>query len=173
MKALGLILARGGSKSIPKKSIYPCAGKPLLEYTIESALKAKLLDRVILSTDDEEIAEVGRKAGAEVPFMRPQQLAEDTTPDLPVLEHALNWLKDNEGYEPDVVVHLRPTSPLRSAGDIDVGIQMMMDDPEAESLRSVVSPPHTPFKFYRIDEGEKFLRPILKEGYPEVFEKLG
>lgn len=172
-KALGLILARGGSKSIPKKSIYPCAGRPLLEYTIDSALKSKLLDRVILTTDDEEIAEIGRKAGVEVPFMRPKELADDTTPDLPVFEHALNWLKENEGYEPEVVVHFRPTSPLRSAIDVDRGIQMMIDEDEAESVRSVVPPPHTPFKFYRIDEGEKFLRPILKEGYPEVFERLG
>ena len=94
---LGLILARGGSKSIPKKSIAPCAGKPLLAYTVEAAQHAKGLDRLVISTDDHEMAEVARGLGVEVPFMRPKELAEDTTPDFPVLEHAIKWFEEHEG----------------------------------------------------------------------------
>lgn len=170
-EVLGLILARGGSKSIPKKSIHPCADKELLYYTIKSAQDSKSVTRLIITTDDEEIAEVARKYGVEVPFMRPKELAEDLTPDLPVFEHALKWLDENEGYKPDMIVHLRPTSPMRSGVDIDRAVKLMMENDDAESVRSVVEPPHTPFKMYRHDEGEKFLKPILSKDYPDVFEK--
>lgn len=170
-KILGLILARGGSKSIPKKSIYPCAGKELLYYTIKSAQASKSITRLIITTDDEEITEVAKKYGVEVPFMRPKELAEDLTPDLPVFEHTLKWLKENENYEPDAIVHLRPTSPIRSGADIDAAVQMLLENSDAESVRSVVVPPHTPFKLYRHDESEKFLKPILIKDYPDVFEK--
>lgn len=112
---LGIILARGGSKSIPKKSIALCAGKPLMYYTIKAAKESKLLTRIIISTDDEEMAEIARSYGVEVPFLRPKELAEDLTPDLPVFIHALKHLYDSEGYMPDVVVHLRPTTPLKKA----------------------------------------------------------
>lgn len=172
-KILGLILARGGSKSIPKKSIYPCAGKPLLYYTIGAAQNAKRITRLIISTDDEEIAEVARGYGVEVPFMRPKELAEDLTPDLPVFQHALKWLKEKEGYSPDVVVHLRPTTPLKSSADIDKAIQLLMDHSDADSVRSVVQPPQTPFKMYRMQDGEKFLKPLLSAAYPEIFGRYG
>src|SRR3989344_1919877 len=108
---LGIILARGGSKSIPRKNIKPFCGKPLIVWSIEAGLKSHMLDRLILSTDDEEIAQVGRDAGAEVPFMRPAELAQDTTPSMPVLQHAVAWLKEHEGYMPDYVLLLEPTSP--------------------------------------------------------------
>ncbi len=170
---LGVILARGGSKSIYKKSIAPCAGKPLLTYTIEAAQHAKSLDRVIISTDDEEIAELARSQGVEVLFMRPKELAEDSTPDLPVFEHALNWLLEHEGQLPEMVVHLRPTTPLKASADIDEGVRLMRENPEASSVRSVCAPLHTPFKMFRLDNGAKYLRPILKKEYPELFEKYG
>lgn len=167
-KILGIILARGGSKSIPKKSIAMCAGKPLLVYTIESAKNSKLLDKVILTTDDEEIAEVGRKFGVEVPFMRPKHLAGDTTPDIPVIQHAIEELK-KQGYEADIVVQLRPTTPLRSGKDIDRGIEMILVD-GVDSVRSVCEPLHTPFKMHKInDQGQ--LVPLLKNEFPETFEK--
>lgn len=170
-KVIGIILARGGSKSIYKKSIAPCAGKPLLTYTIEAAQHAKSLDRVIISTDDEEIAELARSQGVEVLFMRPKELAEDSTPDLPVFEHALNWLLEHEGQLPEMVVHLRPTTPLKASADIDEGVRLMRENPEAGSVRSVCEPIHTPFKMFRIKEGEKYLTPLLSKEYPEVFEK--
>ena len=168
---LGLILARGGSKSIPKKSIALCDGKPLLYYTIKAAQQSRLLTRIAISTDDEEIAEVARSQGVEVPFMRPKELAEDEVPDFPVFQHALTWFRDKESYVPDVVVHLRPTTPFKSPRDIDRGIKLLLDSPDAESVRSVCTPLHSPFKMYQIKEGEKFLKPLLLGVYPEVFNK--
>jgi N-acylneuraminate cytidylyltransferase len=170
-KVLAIILARGGSKSIPKKSIALCAGKPLMFYTIKAAQNAKLIDRIIITTDDEEMAGYARSEGVEVPFMRPKELAEDLTPDLPVMQHALRWLEENEGYIPEMLVHLRPTTPLKASADIDKGIELMRAHPEAESVRSICSPLHTPFKMFRLDEGEVYLKPILSKEYPEVFEK--
>lgn len=113
MKILGIITARGGSKGIPGKNIKPLAGKPLIAYTIEAAKESGVFDRIILSTDDKRIAEVARSCGCEVPFMRPAELAGDSTPHLPVLQHAVRWLEDREEYKPDAVVILQPTAPLR------------------------------------------------------------
>ena len=172
MEVLGIIVARGGSKSIPKKSIAPCAGKPLMWYTIDAAKKSKNITRLIISTDDQEMADIAKEHGVEVPFMRPDELAEDHTPDLPVFQHALNFLKEKEGYEPDAVVHLRPTTPLKDSGDIDLGIELLQKHPESHSVRSVCSPLHTPFKMYRQQEDSPFLSPILKKEYPEVFEEF-
>ena len=112
-KILGIITARGGSKGIPGKNIKELAGKPLIAYTIKAAKESGVFDRVILSTDDEKIAEVARLHGCEVPFMRPAELAKDDTPTMPVIRHALDWLKVNEKYEPEAVMILQPTSPLR------------------------------------------------------------
>jgi len=168
---LGLILARGGSKSIPKKSIALCDGKPLLYYTIKAAQGSKLLTRLVISTDDEEIAQVACGLGVEVPFMRPKELAGDEVPDFPVFEHSLQWFRDNENYVPDIVVHLRPTTPFKTGEDIDKGIELLMGNPDAESVRSVCTPLHSPFKMYRAEEKEKFLVPLLKDTYPDVFKK--
>ncbi len=170
-EVLGVILARGDSKSIPEKNIYPCAGKPLLYYTVMAAQHSRLISRLIISTDNEKIASIARKLDVEVPFMRPKELAQDSTPDLPVFQHALTFLKEKEGYEPDAVVHLRPTTPLKSSADIDTGIQLLLENPDATSVRSVCSPLHTPFKMYMLDEGEKFLKPLLTSVYPDVFQK--
>jgi len=170
MEVLGVIVARGGSKGIPKKNIALCAGKPLIWYTIDAAKKSKHITRLIISTDDEAIAAIAREHGVEVPFMRPKELAEDGTPDLPVFQHALRKLEEKEGYFPDAVVHLRPTTPLKSADDIDKGVQLLIDTPEAHSVRSVCEPLHTPFKMYKLDEGETMLKPLLTGAYPGVFE---
>ncbi|MBL8187170.1 MAG: acylneuraminate cytidylyltransferase family protein [Acidobacteria bacterium] len=124
MRVLGLIPARGGSKCVPRKNIKLLAGKPLLAYTAEAALAAKRLARVVLSTDDAEIAEVGREFGVEVPFFRPAELAEDSTPTLPVVQHALSFL-ERHGDRFDAVCLLQPTNPLRRAGDIDACIELM------------------------------------------------
>src|SRR5512147_323733 len=108
-EVLAIIPARGGSKGIPRKNIKEFAGHPLIAYSIAAGLQAQAVTRVIVSTDDDEIASVALRYGAEVPFMRPSELAEDTTADLPVFQHALAWLEEREGYRPLMVVQLRPT----------------------------------------------------------------
>ncbi len=107
---LGVVTARGGSKSIPRKNIKMFAGRPLIAWAIEALRESGVVDRVVVSTDDDEIADIARKFEAEIPFMRPAELAQDTTPSLSVLQHAVQWLKDNEGYDPEYVVLLEPTS---------------------------------------------------------------
>ncbi|MDD5145720.1 MAG: acylneuraminate cytidylyltransferase family protein [Candidatus Pacebacteria bacterium] len=119
MKILGLIPARGGSKGIPKKNIYPLCGKPMIGYVIEKALKSKYINRLVVSTDDTEISRISKKFGAEVPFMRLKNLAQDSSPTVPVVKHALDWLKKNENYFPDIIVLLQANSPLMKTEDID------------------------------------------------------
>lgn len=140
MKILGVIPARGGSKSIPRKNIKELGGKPLIVWTIEAAKEAGILDRVILTTDDLEIAEVGKRYGVEAPFMRPKELAEDSTPTLPVLRHAVSWLKENEGYTPDAVMLLQPTGPLRQVFHIKEAVELF-NKFGADSVVSVVEIP--------------------------------
>ena len=123
-RILGLIPARGGSKGVARKNIRSLDGKPLLQYTTEVALAARALSHVILSTDDDEIAELGRRCGVNVPFMRPAQLALDDTPMLPVVQHALRYLED-QGEVFDAVCLLQPTNPLRRAEDIDECIRLL------------------------------------------------
>lgn len=151
-RALGIIPARGGSKSVPRKNLYPLGGKPLVAWTIECALRAKSLDRVILSTDDAEIAEVGRRYGAEVPFLRPAAISADDTPDLPVFQHMLAELRAREGYLPDAIVHLRPTQPLRLPEEIDEVVRIWMES-GADCVKSVRLVNEHPFKMYRLSTG--------------------
>ena len=173
MHILGIIPARGGSKTIPKKNIYPLLGKPLIAYTVEAVRASKLLTRTILTTDNDEIARVGKQFGLKVPFMRPAELAEDKTPDLPVFEHALAWLKKHEGYMPDIIVQLRPTSPLKSGTNIDKAIRILLDHPKADSVRSIAPPPQTPFKMWTKDAKSGYLKPLLTKAFPDVFKKMG
>jgi len=133
---LGIIIARGGSKGLPRKNVLALAGKPLIAYTIEAALQARKIDRLIVSTDDVEIAEVSRQYGAEVPFMRPAELAGDDATVFPVLKHAMAWLQDHHGYVADYVLLLQATSPLRRPDDIDGSIAVAERE-EADSLISV------------------------------------
>src|SRR5262249_36192083 len=124
MRILGLIPARGGSKGVPRKNIKLLCGRPLLAYTVEAALSSSFLSRVILSTEDEEIARVAQRFGVEVPFLRPQDLARDETPMLPVAQHALRFLEERDERF-DALCLLQPTNPLRSAEDIDACIQLL------------------------------------------------
>ena len=119
MKIIGIITARGGSKRVPRKNVRAFLGKPLLAWSVEAGLKSKTIKRWILSTDDSEIAEIGRKYGAEVPFMRPKELAFDTSTSLDVLQHAVLWLKEKEKKIPDWMVLLEPPSPGRQPFHID------------------------------------------------------
>ncbi|OGG48327.1 hypothetical protein A3D66_03025 [Candidatus Kaiserbacteria bacterium RIFCSPHIGHO2_02_FULL_50_9] len=139
-KILGIITARGGSKGIPGKNVKPLLGKPLIAYTIEAAKKSGVFDRLILSTDDEEIARVAREYGCEVPFMRPSELAQDTTPHLPVVQHAVEWLREHEKYSPDYLLILQPTSPLRQAFHIKEAVELMLKE-EPDSVLSVAPIP--------------------------------
>lgn len=159
--SLGIIPARGGSKGIPGKNIKMLAGKPLIAWTIEAAKNADLLDRVIVSTDDEEIAKVAREYGAEVPFLRPKEISGDLATDVEFIDHALLFLKEKEGYEPDIVLRLPPTSPLRKAEHINMGIMTLVDTPSADASRPIVESPKHPYKFWVTKEGSPFLRPFL------------
>ena len=154
MEVLALIPARSGSKSIKDKNIRMVGGKPMLVHSVEHAFASKLVTRVILSTDSEEYARIGREAGAEVPFIRPAEFAADDSLDIDVFEHALKWLKENEGYEPDIVVHLRPTFPTRNPADIDKMVTLLLDHPEADCVRSVAEAKDTPFKMWFVDRGD-------------------
>ena len=146
VEALALIPARGGSKSIPRKNIRLFAGHPLIAYSIAAGVAAQTISRVIVSTDDEEIAAIARQYGAETPFLRPAEFALDQTPDLPVFQHALTWLAENENYHPQIVVQLRPTSPLRRVAHIDGAVTRLLEHPEADSIRAVCIPFQNPFK---------------------------
>ena len=157
---LALIPARGGSKSIPRKNLMPIAGKPLIAYSIEHALTSRHVTRTIVSTDDAEIAGVARALGAEVPFLRPPELAQDLSPDIDAFRHALAWLRDRQGYQCELVVHLRPTGPVRRVAIVDRAIETMLARPEADSLRSVSWPVQTPYKMWRIAGG--YLEPLLE-----------
>lgn len=137
MKVLAVIPARGGSKGVPYKNIRPLAGRPLLAYTADAALKAQLLQRVILSTDDPRIAEVGKACGLEAPFLRPPELATDTAKSLPVIQHALLWAEQNDNCTYEAVMMLQPTTPFRRAQDIDLAIKKLTTT-GADSVISVV-----------------------------------
>jgi YrbI family 3-deoxy-D-manno-octulosonate 8-phosphate phosphatase len=161
-EVLAIIPARGGSKGIPRKNIRPFAGYPLIAYSIEAGLRAETVTRVIVSTDDEEIASVAREYGAEAPFLRPAEFARDDSTDLPVFTQALDWLKIHEGYEPEIMVQLRPTSPFRPLDCVDNAVRKLIDHPEADSVRGVVSAGQNPHKMWILDGDEKPMRPLLK-----------
>jgi len=151
---LAIIPARGGSKGIPRKNIQPFSGFPLIAWSIAAALQAETVTRTIVSTDDEEIASVAREWGAETPFLRPAEFAQDQTTDLPVFEHALTWLADNENYHPEVVVQLRPTSPIRPRDCVDAAVRTLLAHPDADSVRGVVPAGQNPHKMWRLPQGE-------------------
>lgn len=185
VEVLAVIPARGGSKGIPRKNIRDFAGYPLIAYSIAAGLQASRVTRVIVSTDDEEIAEVARRFGAEVPFLRPVEFAQDQTLDLPVFQHALGWLAENEDYHPEVVVQLRPTSPIRPPGLVDEAVGILLDHPEADSVRGVVPAGQNPHKMWRIDPETGRMQPLLfvegiiepynapRQALPPVFWQTG
>jgi CMP-N-acetylneuraminic acid synthetase len=158
---LVIIPARGGSKGIPRKNIRPFAGHPLIAFSIAAALQAEDVRRVIVSTDDEKIAEVARSYGAETPFLRPAELAADRSTDLPVFQHALMWLDENEHYRPEVVLHLHATTPVRPQGCLDEAVRLLLARPDGECVRSVVEAGQNPHKMWRIDRETGRMIPLL------------
>lgn len=168
MEVLAIIPARGGSKGIKRKNLVDFLGKPLVAHSIEHALASKRITRTIVSTEDNKIGQISREYGAEIPFIRPKELAEDHVLDWPVFSHALEYLFKTEGYLPDVIVHLRPTTPYRKTGWIDDAVDLLVDHPTADSVRSVSEPEKHPYRMFTIDSGG-FLDPIMKHEHPEPF----
>lgn len=158
---LAVIPARGGSKGIPRKNIKNFAGYPLIAYSIQAGLNSRFVTRTVVSTDDGEIAEIARQYGAEIPFLRPAELAQDKTLDFPVFEHLLKTLKVKEGYEPDFVIQLRPTSPIRPLSLVDDAVELIMSDPEIDSVRGVVPSGQNPFKMWKVDPKSGFMSGLL------------
>lgn len=167
-EVLAIVQARGGSKGLPRKNLRLLRGHPLVAYSIASALAARSVTRVIMSTDDDEIAHVARQYGAEVPFIRPVELAQDDTPDFPLFEQALGWLAENEGYHPRVVVQLRPTTPLRPRGLLDEAIQILESDPQTDCVRGVTIPKQTPYKMWR-EAPDGCLAPLMETRFAEPY----
>ena len=162
MKIIALIPARSGSKSIPRKNIRKLCGKPLLSYTIQTALESVLIDRVIVTTDNKEIADIAKKYGAEVPFLRPKEISGDYALDIEFHQHAIDCLQENESYTPDLIVNLRPTNPIRNPITVDKAIQTLIDNPDMDSLRSVRISEFSPFKMWTISLSW-MLEPIASE----------
>jgi N-acylneuraminate cytidylyltransferase/CMP-N,N'-diacetyllegionaminic acid synthase len=150
-EVLVVVGARGGSKSLPGKNIAPLCGKPLIAWTIEAATGSRSVTRTIVTTDDEEIAETARRCGAEIPFTRPASLAQDHTPGIDVVLHAVRWLDDQQGYRPDIVVHLQPTSPLRASSDIDDAITLLVER-DADAVVGVTHVKHHPWWMKKVDQ---------------------
>jgi CMP-N,N'-diacetyllegionaminic acid synthase len=146
---LGLITARGGSKRVPRKNIKPLVGKPLIAWTIETALQSHLLSRVIVSTDDAEIARVAQTWGAEVSFLRPDSLAQDEASQISVVTHAIIWLEEHQRVVPDYIMLLQPTSPLRTVEDIEAAIHLARQR-AAVAVVSVCVPDRHPYLCKRI-----------------------
>lgn len=167
-QVVAIVPARGGSKSIPHKNVRPFAGHPLLAYSIAAGLEAESVTRVMVSTDDAAIAAVAENYGAEVPFMRPAGLARDDTPDLPVFQQALEWLWEHEGYRPEIVVQLRPTSPLRPRDCVDRAVALLLEHDEADSVRGVVPSGQNPYKMWRLAESGR-LRALMEGEFAEPY----
>ena len=153
MMILGLIPARSGSKGVPQKNIRPLAGYPLIAYAIAASKLSSRIERTVVSTDSQEFAEIARSYGAEVPFLRPPELAADNSTDMDWVLHSLEWFQSNEGYYPEYLVHLRPTTPLRDPDMVDAAIDKIIQHKEATSLRSVHPAADSAYKLLGIEDG--------------------
>lgn len=161
MQILAFIPARSGSKRIPNKNIKLLNGLPLIAYTMEAAKKSKYINRIVVSTDSKEIADIAKQFDAEVPFLRPKEISQEDSTEMQFFEHALDWFLKNENYEPDLVVLLYPTSPFRKAESIDKAIEKMLKYPKADSLRSIRLCSEHPYKMWVIEKG--YLMPFMRE----------
>lgn len=174
IKTIGVIHARGGSKRIPLKNIKLLGGKPLVAYMIEAALDSKLLDRVIVSTDHDEIAKISKKYGAEVPFMRPPEISEDVPSELVTL-HAVEYVQKKENYYPEIVVTMQPTTPFTTSEDIDACIEKLIST-NADSVITMNEIAQRPEWMFRL-EGDRtfpYTGEMIKgdRGVAQTLEKL-
>jgi len=165
---LAIIPARKGSKGLPLKNLQKLAGKPLIEYTIQSAKKSKKIDRIIVSTDSENIAKTAKKLGAEVPFLRPKNIAKSNSPAVDYVKHALKFLASKEKYVPDIVIILQPTSPIRKEGMIDKSI-LILKKSRASCVISATKIKTHPYFSFRYD-GKKYLKPF-KSDFQKYFQR--
>ena len=161
-KVICVIPARGGSKGVPRKNIKQLAGKPLIAYTIEQARQSQYIDRAIVSTEDKEIADISKQYGAEVPFMRPDALADDQAATVDVLLHAIKWLEEEDKYNFDILVLLHATTPLRAVKDIDSCIKML-NDTKADNIFSVTEAHRNPY-FNMVEIDKLGAVKLVKEG---------
>ena len=163
MKIVCIIPARSGSKGIKHKNIKNFKNRPLLAWSIEQAIQCNYNMRIIVSTDSEEYKNIALKYGAEVPFLRPSEISKDNSTDIEFINHAIHWLKKNENYQPDIILQLRPTQPLRKIEDIDKCLKIFIDNYDKyDSLRSVVEFEKSPFKMYTINSDKTYLQPLFK-----------
>lgn len=159
-RVLAVVPARGGSKGVPRKNLQLLGGRPLVTHAVATGLAVVRVTRVVCSTDDPEIADVAREAGADVPFLRPPELAQDTSEDWPVFVHALKWLEEHEGWVPDLVVNLRPTSPMRTPRHVDDAIGLLLET-GVDSVKAVCLARQHPHKMWlRQVDGQ--IEPFLK-----------
>jgi CMP-N-acetylneuraminic acid synthetase len=170
-QVLVVVPARGGSKGLPRKNARLLSGQPLVAHAVRAGLDAALVDRVLCSTDDPSIAELARAAGAEVPFLRPPELAQDTTEDWPVFAHVLDWLEQHEGWQPPIIVNLRPSTPLRRPGLVDDAVRLLVEQ-HVDSVKSVCLARQHPHKMWLLQPGghmEPYLKtPFRLERGPDV-----
>ena len=167
-EVLAVVQARGGSKGLPNKNLLHLQGHPLVAYSVASALGANRVTRTIVSTDSEVIEEAACAYGAEAPFRRPASIAADDALDLPLFAHALDWLWEHERYRPQVLVQLRPTTPLRPRGLIDRAISLLESDPQADCVRAVTTPKQTPYKMWR-PAADGYMEQLLETDLPEPY----
>lgn len=170
MKTWAILPARGGSKSVPVKNLYPLWGRPLIAHSIVGAQACPEISRLIVSTDSPAIAEVATALGAEVPFLRPAELSLDTTPDEPVFSHALRWFEARGEELPELIVHLRATSPRRDPKLLSQAIRLMRENSDFDCVRGVCVPSQNPYKMWKLNS-EGHLTPLLSEAGPEPYNQ--
>lgn len=167
---IAIIPARSGSKSVKDKNIRVMNGKPMLAYSIGHAIQSNLINRVIVSTDSPMYQEIAREYGAETPFLRPAIISADASLDIEVFNHALRWLAENEGYNADVCVHLRPTHPIRDPQDIDNMISILLNDASLDSVRTVSPAKQTPYKMWLFPKKDSsIMTPLVTCDVPEAY----
>ena len=173
-KILCVIPARGGSKGLPGKNIKELLGKPLIAYTIEQAKESKYIDRVIVSTEDIRIADISKEYGAEVPFIRPNELALDDSSTIDVLLHAIDWIEKMQGYVFDILVLLHVTTPLRSVEDVDNCIELLIEK-NADNVFTVTEAHRNPyFNMVEVNNGKvKLVKKgnfVSRQSAPQVYD---
>lgn len=186
-EVLAIIPARDGSKGLPGKNVRELGGQPLLAWAVQSANRSETVTRVLLSTNSIEYADIGKRYGADVPFIRPQKFASDSAVDIEVMTHAVDWLKEEEGYIPDFVLRLQPTNPTFPTTKIDEGVRLLIENTEADSVRAVTPTPKTPYKMWVYANDGVSIKPLMsgqpsersesfnmgREQLPQVFVQVG
>lgn len=165
----GLTLGRGGSKGLPRKNVKILGNHPLIAWSVAAGKLSTSVDRVLCSTDDDEIAAVAARYGADVPFRRPAELASDRATDLDVFKHCIGWLAENEGWLPEFFVQLRPTTPFRLENWIDAAVDILRKTSGADSVRSVAPTPLTPYKMWRTAPGGRLFPAMELGGIAEAY----